>query len=146
MKYERNITGVTIDKEFIMHADHPETFTVLPDGITPTEDGEYMLRKGTFVDIDGKVVTLSSSDKKTLTFSTPPIGIVTETLNITDHIAHKGMKVAASVMRRGLIQAEYLPYPDGVEYVESFKASIEEALPHILCYGPVAKETAGGKG
>lgn len=115
-----------VDREFQMQPGLRQTWTVKPDGIEKTEDGFVYARKGSFIDKEGKVVTLTGSDS--LEFGSDPIGILTETLNLT-----YGAQ-AGSVLRSGVIDAQYLFYPEGVEYKPAFNASIEEKLPLIQCY------------
>ncbi len=114
-------------KLFISRCDSPEPITVSDEGIQPDEDNEKWVHEGTFLDKDGKAITLTKGEG--LEFSADPVGILTEAVNVTDGAQ------GGSLMRRGVIYAEKLPYPEGVEYDDSFKAAIEAKLPHILCVG-----------
>lgn len=125
LRYKKTYEGPI---NFISRCVAPETITVQPDGIKEDDDHEKYIHEGTFIDKDGKAITLTKSSKN-LTFSADPIGILTEAVNVTDG------PQPGSLMRRGVIYAEKLPYPEEVEFDEQFKADIEAALPHILCVG-----------
>ena len=122
-------------KLFISRCDSPEPITVSDEGIQPDEDNEKWVHEGTFLDKDGKAITLTKGEG--LEFSADPIGILTEAVNVTDGAQ------GGSLMRSGVIYADKLPYPEGVEYDDSFKASIEAKLPHILCVGSRTPVTTG---
>lgn len=120
-----------VDKIFIVHRGAVDSYTVFSDGIAPDVYGKQYARAGSFIDEEGKVVTLTATGeagKKQLKFSKPPIGIITETRDVTD-----GPRDVA-ILRSGEIEAQNLNYPEGLEYETGFNAQIETALPHILCY------------
>ena len=122
-------------KVFISRADSPETITIDNSGLKPNEEGEIEAVAGSFIDKDGKVITLTKGES--LEFSSDPIGILTETINLTDG------KQAGSIMYSGVIYADKLPYPEGVEYDDSFKTAIQDKLPQIHCVGSYAIPKGG---
>lgn len=128
----RKYPAPPVDKLFIVHRGAVDSYTVQPDGIDADQYGHKWARSGSFIDAEGNVVTLTASGEdpgeKELEFGSDPIGIITETVDVTD-----GPNEVA-VLRSGEIEAENLNYPDTVEYDAGFNASIEEALPHILCH------------
>lgn len=120
----------SLDKDFILSQYDPIPCVIKPDGIEADEYGMKYAHKGSFIDKEGKVITLTDAEG-TLTFSADPIGILTERLNLT-----YGERVG-SILQHGLIQAEYLPYPEGVTYTAKYDDAIKEKLPLIQTYGPV---------
>lgn len=133
-------TKTFISYEFQIQPGLRETKTIQTDGLEADEDGMIYAKKGSFVDKDGKVITLSDGGSE-LTFSADPYGIITEDVNLTYG------KQAGSVLRSGTIDAQWLNYPEGVTYKSDYDASIEEKLPHILCIHSNATQTfsAGGE-
>ena len=129
-----------VSYEFQIQPGLRETKTIQKDGLEPDENGMVYARKGSFVDKDGKVITLSDGGSE-LTFSADPYGIITEDLNLTYG------KQAGSVLRSGSIDPQWLNYPEGVTYKEAYAASIEEKLPHIICIHSNAPQSfsAGGE-
>ena len=124
---------------FISRCTDPETVTIQPDGLEKNDDNEIYAHEGSFIDKDGKVITLTKGEG--LEFSADPIGILTEAVNLTDG------PQGGSVMKQGTIYANKIPYPEGVEYEESFMASIEAKLPKITCVGNMTPYTpASGAG
>lgn len=129
-----------VSYEFQIQPGLRETKTIQKDGLEADEYGMIYARKGSFVDKDGKVITLSDGGTE-LTFSADPYGIITEDLNLTYG------KQAGSVLRSGTIDPQWLNYPEGVTYKEAYAASIEEKMPHILCIHSNAPQSfsAGGE-
>lgn len=118
-----------INNDFIMKIDvDPETIVLDVTSVEADEDGDKYAHKGQFVDKDGKIITLTDGEG-TLTFSSDPVGILTEDVNLKWDEAN----VEASILRHGLIQAEYLHYPEGVTYKPKYASDIEAKLPHIRC-------------
>lgn len=126
MYYVTHKRNFFVDKEFQLQPGLRQTWTIVPDGITANATGQKYAHKGDFIDKDGKVITLTASES--LEFGADPIGILTETLNLTEGAA------AGSILRSGVIEAKWLHWPEGVEYKPSFNATIEEKLPLIQCY------------
>lgn len=115
-----------IDKEFQIKPGVRNNHTLDPEGIEANEYGQKYAHKGDFIDKDGKVITLTGSGSE-LTFSADPVGILTETVNLTYG------KQVGSILRTGEIDAEELHYPEEVEYDPGFNKTIEEKLPGIVC-------------
>lgn len=118
----------SIDPDFVISQYDPVPWTIQPDGIEADEYGMKYAHKGDFIDKDGKVITLSDGGDS-LTFSADPVGILTERKNVTYG------PVVGSLLQRGVIQAEFLHYPEGVTYKPGYDKSIREKLPLILTYG-----------
>lgn len=118
----------SIDNDFILSQYDPVPWTIVDDGIEADEYGMKYAHKGDFIDADGKVITLSDGGDS-LTFSAEPVGILTERANVTYGPVVKG------ILQHGLIQAEFLNYPEGVTYKPEFDKSIKEKLPLIQTYG-----------
>lgn len=127
---------VFVSYEFQIQPGLRETKTIKTDGLEADDDGRIYARKGSFVDKDGKVITLSDGGSE-LTFSADPYGIITEDLNLTYG------KQAGSVLRSGTIDPQYLNYPEGVTYKDAYAASIEAKMPHILCIHSNAPQSFG---
>lgn len=136
MRYRLHQDKLSGPALFISRCVDPETITIQQDGLEKDENNEIYAHEGSFIDKDGKVITLTKGEG--LEFSADPVGILTEAVNVTDGAQ------AGSLMRRGTIYADKIPYPEGVEYEESFMASIEAKLPHILCVGSRTPATSAG--
>lgn len=96
------------------------------EGIEPDADGKKYVKKGSFIDKDGKVVTPTWTESG-VTFSNPPIGILFATVNCTYGDAHGSLMVAGTVKGEWLLACSQATQ----KYNEQIGEKIVEALPGI---------------
>lgn len=129
---------VEIDAEFIAHEKELLTVTkqIQPDGIEPDDQGEKWVKKGSFIDADGKV-TVPTITSNSVTFSVPPVGILFSPVKVTYGPAY------GAIMIKGWIKGDYFDW-DEQEWSVELGEAVHKLLPEInfkdkeghVVYGP----------
>lgn len=139
---------VEADIEFMAHEVGKLTINhmISSEGIDPDVDGNKYVKKGTFIDADGKVSTPTYTASG-VTFSKPPIGILFATVNVTHGDAHGALLV------KGVVKGEWLLACSEAKqkYNDKIGEKIVEALPGISVLSDngsyvAAKPSAAGAG
>lgn len=127
MFWQNPYKNVEVDIEFLAHEKGLLTIsrTISNEGLEDQVDdaGRIWVKKGSFIDKDGKVTVPTIADTE-VTFESDPIGILFSPVNVTYGPAH------GAVMIAGWVKGDYMDWGEN-EWKPEFGEAIHKILPEI---------------
>lgn len=125
MFWEYPYRTVEVDIEFLAHEKGLLTTsrTISDEGIEADDNGRKWVKKGSFIDKDGKV-TVPTVDDSTVTFENPPVGLLFSPVNVTYGPAHGALMIA------GWVKGDYMDWGEK-EWKPEYGKAVHDILPDI---------------
>lgn len=117
---------VEADINFVAHEKGLQTrpITLKSEGVEANEKGRKWVRKGAFIDKDGKV-TKPTVTTDSVTFEQEPVGILFHSVDVTYGDAH------AALMYAGTVWGDWMDWGDTYDWKVEYGQAICKILPEI---------------